>query len=255
MALRSLSTENMVVVTDALTKRGSPERGAIEAVPEAAALLPQIEAAHRGLLASQPIVNADVAKLSAQLAEADTRHDALIRGIHLRFESELQLATESDERAELARARDAVLPTGLTVITRSWTEQAGEARLREARVDASIQRTLTRTKTRGGTLFEHYQELQELALRIDRLERERAALIGAQTPGSESVKARNQWIRCINALAMVLAAVGVDETPILGRCRALEARVDGRMPQPEPEEPVADDPAAPSPVEDGPVVA
>lgn len=235
----------MVVVSGTLTKRGTPERVAIESVPEAAALIPQIEAAHRGLLDSQPIANAGIAKLSGQLATSDGRHDTLVRAMHLRLESDILFADGDDDRADLTRARDALFPTGTSIITRSWTEQAGEARLRAARVTETVERTLTRMKTRGGSMLDRYTELQDVANEIDRLEKRRAGLVSSQPGGSETVKARNQWIRCVNALAMVLAAVGADEAPILGRCRALEARTEGRAQQPAPSEP--SEPVAPEP--------
>ena len=240
MALKKLSTENMVTLSADLIRRGSPERAEIEAVPEAAALMPQIEAAHRGLLGSQPITNAEIAKLTSRLNELDTRHDALVRGIHARLESEILIEVAPAEAAKLERAKTALFPTGTSIVTRSWSEQAGEAKLRAARVSRDEERVLGKLKCHdGATLLEHYQALQAIAGEIDATEKKRAALTGEGPTPAETVRARNQWIRVINALAMVLAATGVDEAPILGRVRAFEAKAEGRTPvtPDEPSEP------------------
>lgn len=262
MALKRLSTENMVTLSADLIRRGSPERAGIEAVPEAAALLPQIEAAHRGLIESQPVVNAEIAKLTSKLNEEDARHDTLVRAIHARLESETLFAETTVDAAKHARARSALFPSGTSIVNRAWSEQAGEAKMRAGRIDDEIERVLGKLKTHdGSTLLERYRALQAVAANIDATEKKRAAMMSDGPSGAETVRARNQWIRVINALAMVLAATGADEAPILGRVRAFEARAEGRGPAtpeepgiepsepgPEPSEPTVD-PAVPAPIE------
>ncbi|WP_157068852.1 hypothetical protein [Sandaracinus amylolyticus] len=252
MALKRLSTENMATLGADLIRRGSPERIAIEAVPAAAALLPDIEAANRGLIESQPITNAAVAKLTAQLHADDVVHDELVHAMFGRLESERRFAQADDERAKYTQLRDRLFPTGVAVVNLSWTEQGGEAKLRAGRVTESDERLLAKLKIHDGTtLLDRYRALQQVATTIDANEKSRAAMVAETITGSSTVRARNQWIRVVNALAMVLAATGTDEAPILGRVRALEARAEGRAAPSEPEAPGVEpiEPVTPAPVE------
>ncbi len=242
MALNRLSTSDMVNLGGDLVKRGTPERRAIEAVPMAAALLPSLEAAHRGLLEAQPPSQSAIEKLTNELAEEDRLHDELIRGIDSRLVSEIALAREAMARDSFIAARGTLFSNGLQAINFSYGQQAGEAKLRAARMSPETERTLRRLKTADGTnLFEQVEHLQAAAVRIGMKEKERSE-IGAMTMSApKALAARHQWVRAIRALEAVFELAGVDAADALGRIRAAEAKADAKAPQvPPAEEPVED---------------
>jgi hypothetical protein len=153
-------------------------------------------------------------------------------------------------RDSFLAARGALFPNGLLTINFSYGQQAGEAKLRAARMTPDAERTLRRSKTAdGATLLEQYERLQATALRIGAKEKERAQMGAMNATGPKTIAARHQWIRAIQALASVLALAGADDAEVLGRIRAAEAKADANAPAvKEPEVPPtpSEEPVVPS---------
>lgn len=247
MALNRLSIAEMVKHSGDLVQAGSPERAAIEAIPEAAALLPQLQRAHEGLIAAQPPNDSEIAEITEELGLLDATHDDLLRAIDGRLASELELAGDEAARDALTRARTVLLPDGLSIVQRSYTEQAGEGALRAARVDPEVKAVLGRLSTYDGrTLDAIYERLQAVAAEIGALVKRRAELGEQGRRVADAREARLRWIRTVNALATVLAMLGVDEGPILGRIRETEREAErGGQPAAPAPAPAPDGPPAP----------
>ncbi len=231
MALKRLSIEEMVERTSDLLSPETDEHKALVSFPLGKAMLPEIQSSYDGLIAAQPPNDSAIAALTSLLTQLDGDHDELVRAIFDRFQSEIRLALDDETRERLVRACDGLLPKGLATIQLSYAEQAGEAKLRAARVDDEIDKTLGKMKTYDGrTLGALYARLQETATEIGRQEKRRAQLGEEGARVARAGDARNQWIRTMNALAAVIAAARLDEAPILGRIRETEAKAERGAP-------------------------
>ena len=233
MALKKLSVREMVKFSGDLLSETSPQRAALETHPEAAILVARLQAAHEGLVAAQPPNDSEIAELTEEITQLDLRHDALVRAIEGRLTSEIALAEiqsdGGDTHDALRRARGVLFPDGLSVVRRSYIEQAGEAELREARMDEPVESLLRGMQSHDGReLRDVYGQLQEVATQIGALVKRRAELGEQGEKVARTHQARLEWIRVVNALSHVLEMLGVDEGPILGRIRG---RARGRAPR------------------------
>ena len=135
----------------------------------------------------------------------------------------------NDAPAEAPHAIPRHIHAVLDTLNTSGPDTQGRLALARALLGSADERALAKLKVHDGTtLLDRYRQLQNVAMVIDANEKLRAAASAETITGASTVKARNQWIRVINALAAVLAATGTDEAPILGRVRALEAKAEGR---------------------------
>jgi hypothetical protein len=177
------------------------------------------------------------------MAALDTRHDMCVRALLYRIESEIVIAEGDDARESLEMLRDALFPTGAVIVQRSYIDQAGEAKLRAARLTTEMRGTLAKLKTLDGRTAESlYEVLQSSARALGEGELKRAELGVAGDVVLKTNVARNQWIRVVNAIASFLAAEGIGERSILGAIRDAEAKAERRkspleppsVPTPEP---------------------
>ncbi|UJR87044.1 hypothetical protein [Sandaracinus amylolyticus] len=227
MALKSLTNAQIVELTAELLARGGKRRKALEAVRGAEGPLGQLERAYDGMIAAQPPPNTALAKLVTEMTSLDARHDACVRALLYRVDSEIVIAETDEARVSLGLLRDALFPTGAAIVQRSYVEEAGEGKLRDARVSASMRRTLAKLKFLDGRTGEElFALLQSSARALGEGEVKRAALGEEGQLVLKSGAARNQWIRVVNSVAAYLAAEGIDEEPILGAIRAAEAAAE-----------------------------
>lgn len=196
---------------------GGRQRSAIDAVPEARALIPMLSNTLDLLVASQPPSESKIRELTSKIRLVDVRHDDLVRGTDGRLEAEYYSTTSQEIREKITRVRAALFATGRAIIQASYVVEAGEVPFRAARVTAADREFLRTMETcEGRTLEQLVDELQALATEIGVIDKERDEL---GRDGELVVKdraARFQWIRAINALIGVLVAAGVDPTPIVG---------------------------------------
>lgn len=127
-----------------------------------AALLTQLQRAYDGLIAAQPPPDTALAKLTTELATLDARHDACVRGLLYRLDAEIVIAESDATKQALEALRDALFPTGAAVVQRSYVEEAGEAKLRDARLTAAMRKTLAKLKTLDGRTGEALLELLQV---------------------------------------------------------------------------------------------
>lgn len=206
----TLPTEVMVVLGKSLL---DTHRAALEALPATAGLVPTFEQAQARLLTTQlspAQADAELTRLSTELAGTDATHDRLARGVFLTLEGWIELAADAAERAELEALRDHLFPRGLRIIKASWLETAGSGELLAGRLTAAQLDKLNETRVAGATLKTHVLRWIEAADRLGELLGERSARQHAQNAVPTAVRpsdvhaARGHWTRTLNALLAVL---------------------------------------------------
>ena len=249
MALKALSTEEMVQISSAWVSVDDPSRKLVEGRPRLAPFLPDLEKAHRALVAVIPDAdNPRLAQIAELSAAEDAVHDRLARGLY-GFLSEASLLDDAGH--ELLALRDLLFPEGLSaVIHASFRGQAGyAARLRE-RLTPDARALLARCASRNGAqrnLADHVDAWLAAADRLGKLQDEAARLQVSATPSqaAQIATARNAWIRLVNAFAAVAELEALDEVSarlLFGPLRAAEASAERRSARRKP----TDEPAAPT---------
>ena len=257
MALKRLTTAEMVQISSPWTTNGSTARRAMQSVPELAGVLPRVDAAHKQLHAVRPVQNDPrAAEITAEAAEIDARHDAVVRGVDRVLEGAALLAGDSPRAREIEAARSVLTPDGLTIVSTSYRNEAGAAALLKSRLgsEPAVKALLASVVVdKKKTLATFVNERIQLAEKLGELEDERAQLASApgELDGVAHVDARNAWIRAVNAL---IANAELAELPpeqhalIFGALRQAEARAVRRgkaapvEPTPGPADPVPTDP-------------
>ncbi|MEO5728668.1 MAG: hypothetical protein ABI134_01065 [Byssovorax sp.] len=261
MSKNNLTSPTMVTVTTAWTDP-KEERPLLASLPQAGALLPSIDKAHRGLLDSQTGASQTNVKLTAlQKAQAvlDVRHDRQVRGKYHVLTGFAELADNEEEAAAYLALRDALTPRGLDTVRLSYTDEAGEAELTDRRLTKDDKALLGKLPTPNGTLLDALKARLKAGRELGDLEKQRAALESqapAATTPADAVRARNVWIRTVNAFVGLLdleeGLSEADRETILGPLRRAEQKADRKRAgsaeadpvEAAPVDPKAADPAA-----------
>lgn len=236
MALKRLTTGEMVQLSLAWVTESHPARQAILATPEVAGILPRIDAAHTALHDSQPgQENPRLAKLQEEETGVDLRHDEVVRGSYWLLTALAWLAGAGDTADGLLRLRDHLFPEGLEATQKTYREESGAVELLKTRIaaDAAMKKQLKDVPVLKTTLWHHMEELFRLGAKLGTLEDERAELVATPGPGDAArvMAARNQWIRAVNALVAnaELAELPGDTAKLLfGPLRLAEKTADRR---------------------------
>lgn len=235
MALKRLYTGEMVSLSGPLTKADHPDREVLAGIPATAALLPELDSAHRSLLSTQVKPEAQTRLAGIIMAERglDVRHDDVIRGLSGLLTSLAYLTPDPDLAARVLHVLSVLLPDGLDAVTKSYREEAGQAALLESRLAPADVTLLKRIKILEGTAFDAVQEWISVGAQLGRLEDERGDLPETSGPApADVVTARNRWIRTVNAMRSVLDLVSADHpdvVKILGRITEAERKADRRI--------------------------
>lgn len=232
VALKNLSVEEMVNISEAWITPDNPAHRALLGVERLKGLLPDIQAAHRAIFAVVPTPNdprqAEIARLAA---EEDAVHDALARGIY-GYLTELALLDHNGE--PLLELRDQLMPEGLSAaIHNTYRGQAGFAKLLRDRLTVDARSKLAELVVRQGTLLDRVEAWLAAGDRLGALEEERGRFAAAQGPsfGAQTVAARNGWIRAANALLAVAELSELDpgtDRVMFGPLRDAEAKAEHR---------------------------
>jgi len=251
----------MVTITTAWLDQ-KEERPLLASLPQAGALLPSLDKAHEGLLATQASAdqtNDKLVALQKKAGKADVRHDRKIRGSYNVLTGFADLADTEEEAAAYLALRDALTPRGLDTVRMSYVDEAGEAELTDHRLTKDDKTLLGKLPTPNGTLLDAFKARLKAGKELGDLEKERGILEArapiATTP-ADAVRARHLWIRTVNAFVATLdleeGLSDADRETILGPLQRAEAKADRkRASSAEPDlvvvakvEPKAADPAA-----------
>lgn len=207
MAYKYLRAEEMLQVSSTWIDPQSPARAAILANADLAGKLPRIEEAHAGLAAAaQPARLPRLNAISAEEASLDVRHDSIIRGVFGLLTATAEML-DGEAAAELMALRDILVPEGLSSVQKTYRAEAGQAAQLEARLTpAVVARTDAILVGQGPSqksLTHYLQEWIAIGKKLGGLEDEKGRLAEQQADASSGlslVKARNRWIRVVNAL-------------------------------------------------------
>jgi hypothetical protein len=232
MALRTFTTGEMVSVTYPWVTAGHPERVLLEAVPGAAGLIPLTVSVHGDLLGSQIDTEAEfLAVLGDTLRMFNLQHDDLARVIWYILLAYHYRHRGTPEAASIEDVQAALYPEGLTIVSASYLETAGQAELRRSMLTDARRAVLSGIPMQGGTLLDSVIQWNQMGVDMGNMQNQR---VTPATPAGERVSLRalrDRWVRVVRAMLDVLA-LEADRRPearrILERVANIEAAVKRR---------------------------
>jgi len=229
MAVKWLTVAEMNQISAPMVEPGNAKREALAKVPALAALLPQLEQAHTGIMAvARPPSDPRLRELMAREETLDGEHDALVRGIH---DSLTAVASVSASSPELLRLRDTLLPEGLSHVRKTYRGQAGHAAIVEAHLDDATKARLKAVNLHDKNLLDLTLGWLSVAKELGAAEEERGRVEPKPSSAAELNKARVGWIRLMNALLANAELAGIDEATdrlLFGALHAAERAADSR---------------------------
>src|SRR5262245_47953489 len=128
MQLSRLSIPDMLALSQPYIDPQHPAHQAMAQMPEVAALLPRLRAAHEILLASQSAGDLQVSQLKKDVALLEAEHDELAHGIY-HFIQAMTILAEEDQQRRWARLHEILLPGSGKFASTSHQLEAGNAAL------------------------------------------------------------------------------------------------------------------------------
>lgn len=229
MALKWLTVEEMIQISDPLVTEGNEARSEIDGIAVLAALLPSLRSAHAAIFAVrlQP-ADPKLRELVNRENALDAEHDDRVRGIHGALTG---LALVSDDPTELVHLRDTLFPEGLRHTKKSYRGQAGHAAMVEARLDDQTKSRLKAVNLHHKNLLELTQGWLALAKQLGAAEDERAKLEPQPSSAADMNNARLGWIRIMNVLIANAELANLDAATdrlLFGPLRAAEQAATNR---------------------------
>ena len=218
MALKRLRTEEMVTITSTMVDPEHPDHQALAAVPGLAPLLPEISGSHNGLYATYfhgpgAVRRKEIQDLQKAL---DVDYDDFVRGLWAYLWAMIYFARTDAERKVVHRLLALLLPDGLSVVKKSYREEAGQVDLVQRNLGDEDRAALaTMVLPDGRTLLDVVNQWLSLGTQLGTLDRERAGDIADGTPApADALAARYRWIRSLEAVRDVAALVAADNPAI-----------------------------------------
>lgn len=225
MALKRLSTAQMISLTKDWVTPGTAVRLAFERVLCLKALLPHIEDIYARVLAAERLGQAKSHdELTRELGKVDKVHDNIVRGIYYSFEAEyyFALARDDHEQAEALQAmRRYTCPEGLATVGLSYRDESGQTDMVAARLDHEDRNFLASIPVIGGTLLNRVDDWIQAGQTIGALENQRVDNIRPedQQHGGE---ARSMWIQMVITVRSNVRLANVQEPEILKALHRIE---------------------------------
>jgi len=235
MSLKILSTGEMVTLSEPWTNKSSAPCAAIRAIPDLVPIAARVSEAHTELFTTQPNVNqATVSALTDQALQLDSRHDTLARSIYGLVTGFAEAAANADETRALLELRDVLFPEGLQGVNRSFREEAGATKLLSQRLTREHRAALQKLPLPGSrTVLDQVDEFLSVGKRLGEIEDRRAAeQMPGGTTGTDVIRARNKWIRAVNALLSMAELVEMPADTyqlVFGPLRAAEKAAERRQ--------------------------
>ncbi|XXT21685.1 hypothetical protein WME94_09000 [Sorangium sp. So ce429] len=240
MGYRNLSPQAMVNISGPWLDP-EQDRKVFTSLPLLAPLVPAVQEAHDRIRTTQRLGSSLQQQTKALMEKAialDATHDRKLRGAYNYLGALAEMTDDPALAAALLDLRDRLVPAGLKAISRSYGDQAGDAKLLRSRLDEASEKLLKKLKTPEGPLAQVVDAWVAAALELQKVEAQREQLaLSAQsnTDGAtprDVQNARNAWIRVVRAvetnLALEKAATGEIAERLLGRLHRESARADRR---------------------------
>lgn len=231
MGLRRLTSGEMTHTTATWVDPRHRHHQLLAAAPEVAVLLPHLTKAHKNLLSCQPSMPIQSATLAQKADELDAQHDDLVRGVHALFSALTFLSASPTDRQEWLALRDKLFPEGLSVVSRSYADEAGQAALAMARLTADDRKRMKSMTFGDGNLLALVDQYGLVARKLGDAATAKATPAAAVSSRADSAAARNQWIRLVSA---ILAAIEMTDASadivreVVSPLRELLRRADRR---------------------------
>lgn len=204
MPLRDIPVASMLVVSGAwLDPR--KERALLARLARVAPFLPDLQAAHEGLIHcndEQRTYSKELAALMAKTTVLDDRFDRFARGIYSLCTG---LACVADDVAarRFEQLLAELMPEGLSIISQRYLVEAGQPELVENRLSPESRALLAQTHIDGVPLRAYVDEWEKAARALGEAESEKARVTSSKPPASLA-KARNAWVRVVTLIMQVL---------------------------------------------------
>lgn len=232
MALKSLTLNEMVHVTQSMLHGESPARALLGGSALLEPLLPLLEAAHARVLAVAPRPeDPRRAALAAEAVALDQVHDAVVGSLSRLLTALAELA---DDGPRYLHLRDRLLPQGVAGATQLTFEgEAGYAARLRARLTDATRAELAAISAGSRDLLAVVTDWLDAGDRLGELTRQQQALSlegPAATPATVHA-ARLEWIRAVNALRGLAPVAGLKDeelSVLFTSLEQLEAKADAR---------------------------
>ena len=214
MALRYFSNEEMVALTTPWVDPAHSDYQLLASRPVLAALLPELTAAHDGILAIVPAgeILERLDEISAEQGEVDYHHDRAMRGMFYRFQSERQLTDDEEVLDRIDEMQALILPQGLATTQKRYREEAGHAERVSAQISAEQRALLRQWTYHDGTMADVFDTWLALAARLGELDHERNGSITEREGRRRGAnqRARLRWIRVVRLVGQNAELLGDD---------------------------------------------
>lgn len=213
--LRKLTLAEMTALSGAMLDK-SQFLSTFTSIPEVAWLIPQLKAAHEGVLASATAQDGPSPEMRAVNAKGlviDNRHDHVARHISLALDAERErcLAAEppdTERAAKCAHVGLLLFPEGLGFLNTSYLAEAGNtARVARVMKDDPEIGAFLKTVPVGGsgkkTLLDSVSRWIDLGKQLAGVDHERESLAARDSvkePAEHGQSARSRWVRVANAI-------------------------------------------------------
>lgn len=230
MALKRMTSGEMIHTTQTWVDAKHRHHQLLVSVAEVAVLMSHLEKAHKTLLTVQPTADPSAAGRARTIEALDAQHDDLVRAIYALFQVQMYLTQQPSERELWQRLRDAVFPEGLVVVTRSYSDEAGQAALALARLSADDKKQLKAATIGKESMLGLIERYGQVAQKLG----EAAIMLYTPTVNpsrADAAEARNQWIRVVHAVLAAIDMVSQNGDlvrEVVAPLREVERRADRR---------------------------
>jgi len=218
MALRDLTTEEMLEATRGWVTPGDPVHDALSAMPQTHAVLELFEQAHSELERTQPKgeqVAERIAQLTIEMTRLDSRHDRKMRAVGQLL---LAAADADDDAGRAKRWRGlyaSIFPEGMAILTQPYAQEAGRAEQLEQELTDDSRQWLGELLIGGVSALAILEEGIAAAKELGHTQRARAELVqggeGGEDDASLVLDARGQWLQSVRTLLSVVHLAEVDD--------------------------------------------
>ena len=229
MNLRSLNSATMAALSSAWVEE---QKDLFLSVQEIAGLWPQIKDNYDDLMAIQEALRKQQAikELNEEIAKTDRRYDAELRVIWYALEAHVEWAfarERVDQAARLEKLRATLLPEGLSWVTRTYLEEAGNATRVVAQLQPAERALLESIPVGDGSLLDVLTRWsKEGALLADQVRR-RDILLEADEKTPDDYETRLNWVRLVSAMMTLLDLTTAPQEVVAALKQPVVAAVEG----------------------------